>query len=77
MKFSSKEKSIDTAAGMQQIPAPAETQQDKAAKKLREEQTQRRAAEQRADELTKQLSTATMEIMRLKAEIYDLTHGLA
>ena len=49
----------------------------KTAAKLRDAQAARKAAEQRADELAKQLATATMEIMRLKAEIYDLTHGLA
>ena len=57
-------------------PAP-EPQTDKTATKLREAQAARKAAEQRADELAKQLTTATMEIMRLKAEIYDLSHGLA
>lgn len=66
-----------------QAPAPAslasasESKQDKLEKRLREEQAQRKAAEQRADELAKQLTTATMEIMRLKAEVYDLQHGLA
>lgn len=55
-------------------PAP---QRDETAAKLKEAQTARRAAEQRADEIAKQLSAATLEIMRLKAEVYDLQHGLA
>ena len=56
---------------------PAEAEDNAARAKMKEAQAARRAAEQRADELSKQLSTATLEIMRLKAEIYDLQHGLA
>ena len=57
-------------------PAP-DPAADKSAARIREAQAARRAAEQRAEELTKQLAAATLEVMRLKAEIYDLQHGLA
>lgn len=53
---------------------------DKATAKLKEQlrdaHTARRDAERRADELQAQIQTATLEIMRLKCEVYDLTHGL-
>jgi transposase len=49
---------------------------DDSREKLKAAQEAKRAAEARAEELSKQLATATLEIMRLKAEVYDLTHGL-
>lgn len=55
-------------------PAP---QREESTAKLKEAHAARKAAEQRAEEIAKQLSAATLEIMRLKAEIYDLQHGLA
>jgi chromosome segregation ATPase len=56
--------------------APAQPVKDEAREKLKAAQEAKRAAETRAEELSKQLATATLEIMRLKAEVYDLTHGL-
>jgi hypothetical protein len=74
MKLPSKEKNTPQAT---EIQVSEESQQDNMSKKLKEAIAQRRSAEQRAEELTNQLATSAMEIMRLKAEIYDLTHGLA
>lgn len=67
-----------TAEAVATLPTVADTTAvDKSAAKLREAQAARRDAERRAEELQAQLQTATMEIMRLKVEVYDLTHGLA
>ena len=58
-----------------------EPQLDKTTAKLKEQlrdaQTARKDAERQVDELRSQLQTATLEIMRLKVEVYDLTHGIA
>lgn len=77
MKFGKNSAPISPAE-IPAIPASApEPQPDKSAAKLKEAQAARREAERRAEELQAQLQTATLEITRLKVEVYDLTHGLA